>query len=510
MKAPNVIAGIDLGTTFTLISMLQADGSVVIINNLDGDLLTPSVVNIDNEGNPVVGRAAVNQMAFSPQTTAALFKRSMGILDEHGNHLPLVTHPITGKAYTAVELSGFVIGYKVKSVEAATGKKVGGVVITVPAYFDSDAREATRRAGEMGGVRVLAIINEPTAAALAFGLDKAEDGIYAFYDFGGGTFDISIMRIQGGHFEVMATDGDRNLGGSDINNLLAAKVAEAFKTEHGIEISPMADLIVWHELLDKVEAAKKTLSQSEMASFLIAVDGKRLVFDLTRNEFNQLIAPLIDKTEAITQRALIAAKLEPNGVKNVILVGGSSRIPASRQMLEKMCGKPPRTDINPDEAVARGAAIFAAKMGGEAGIAMVDTQGNKVLPPPIQVKDVTSHPLGCLAQRDGVQKNSVIIPANTSLPAEKEDVFSLVDANQTVAEVVITSGQDGADPADCRIYGNITLRDLPPRSPHIDSIRVKYAFNTDGTLHVTVTDKISGTSASEIKRGFDDVIGRAA
>lgn len=510
MKQLYVIAGIDLGTTFSLISIMLADGSMVIINNLDGDLLTPSVVSVKDEANPVVGRAAVHQMAFEPKTTAALFKRSMGVLDGHGNHYPLITHPLTGKVYTALELSSFVIGYKVKSLEAATGKKVGGVVITVPAYFESDAREATRRAGEMAGVKVLDIVNEPTAAALAFGMDKAEDGIYAVYDFGGGTFDVTIMRIQGNNFEVLATDGDRNLGGADINNLIAAKVAEAFKAEHRIEISPMADLVIWHELLEKVETAKKTLSQSETASFLISVDGKRLVFELTRNEFNELIAPLIDKTKLITLRGLAAAKLEPTEIKDVILAGGSSRIPAARQMLENLFGKPARTDINPDEAVARGAAIYAAKMGGEAGIAMVDSKGNKVLPPPIEVKDVTSHSLGCLAQRDGVLRNSVIIPANTSLPAEGADTFALVDANQTVAEVVITSGADGAEPADCKIYGSMLLRGLPPRLPKEVSIEVKYAFNTDGTLHVTVTDKISGKSTSEIKRGFDDAIGKVA
>lgn len=510
MKSLYVIVGIDLGTTFTLISIMLADGSIVIINNLDGESLTPSVVNIHDENSPVVGRAAVNQWAFAPSSTAALFKRSMGVLDEQGNHLPVIVHPVSGKAYTAVELSSILLRYQVKSVEAATGLKVGGVVITVPAYFESDAREATKRAGEMAGVKVLAIISEPTAAALAFGMDKAEDGIYAIYDFGGGTFDITIIRIQGKNFEVLATDGDRNLGGSDINNLIAVKVAEAFKAEHGIEISPLADLIVWHELLEKVENAKKTLSQSETASFMIAVDGKRLVFDLTRSEFNGLIAPLIDQTETIAKRALTAAALEPKGVKEVILVGGSSRIPAARSMLENLFGKPARTDINPDEAVARGAAIFAAKMGGEASIAMVDTKGNKVLPPPIQVKDVTSHSLGCLAQQDGTMRNSVIIPANTPLPAELENTFALVDANQTVAEVVITSGEDGADPADCKIYGSVTLRGLPPRSPELNSIKVKYAFNADGTLHITIIDSISGKTTSEIKKGFDNVIGKAA
>jgi molecular chaperone DnaK len=510
MKSLYVIIGIDLGTTFTLISIMLADGSMVIINNLDGELLTPSVVNIHDEDNPVVGRAAVNQWAFAPTSTAALFKRRMGVLDEQGDHLPLISHPDSGKGYTAVDLSSILLRYQVKSAEAATGSKVGGVVITVPAYFESDAREATQRAGAMAGVKVLAVINEPTAAALAFGIDKAEDGIYAIYDFGGGTFDVTIMRIQGMNFEVLATVGDQNLGGSDINNLIAAKVAEAFKAEHGIEVSPMADLRVWHELLEKVETSKKTLSQSETASFMISVDGKRLVFEQSRSDFNALIAPLIDKTETCTQRALSSAKLEPKDIKDVILVGGSSRIPAARKMLEKLFGKPARTDINPDEAVARGAAIFAARMGGEAGIAMVDTKGDRVLPLPIQVEDVTSHSLGCLVQNNGTMRNSVIIPANTPVPAKLENTFALVDANQTVAEVVITSGEDGADPADCKIYGSVTLRGLPPRSPDLNSIKVKYAFNADGTLHVTITDSISGKTTSEIKKGFDNVIGKAA
>ena len=431
------------------------------------DLLTPSVVNLRDEQQPVVGRAAVNQYAFAPEYTTSLFKRTMGKSDAQGQPIPAFAHPDSGKAYSPEELSGLVIGHLVKSVEASLGVKVIGVVISVPAYFENAARVATRRAGELAGVNVLQIINEPTAAGLAFGLDGAEPGTYAVYDLGGGTFDITILQIESGDFRVLATDGDRDLGGSDIDNLIVAKAVEAFKNEHGFEITPDVDLPAWREIIDKSENAKKTLSQSETASFVISAQGKQLILDLKRPDFDTMIAPNIDKTKAITQRALEAARLGVNDIKDVILVGGSTRIPAVRDMLTNLFGKPPRTDTNPDEAVALGAAAFAARIGNDNGLAVVDTQGKKVLPPPVNITDVTSHNLGCLALVDGVERNCVIIPVNTKLPAEQEDIFALIHENQTAAEIIITSGPDRADRADCTIHGKLSLTGIPKRAPGV-------------------------------------------
>jgi molecular chaperone DnaK len=492
--------GIDLGTTNSVVAVFEADGKPKVIPNADGDLLAPSVVTLRDEQHPVVGRAAVNQAAFAPEYTASLFKRTMGRVDAEGRPIPAFLHADSGKPYTPEELSSFVIRYLASGIAAATGTPVNGACISVPAYFESEARAATKRAGELAGVKVLQIVNEPTAAGLAFGLDGAIDGIYVVYDLGGGTFDITILEIQGGTFRVLATDGDRNLGGSDIDNLLVSRAVEAFRAQYGFEITPESDLPAFRELLDKAESAKKTLSQSDSASFVISAQGQRLQVDLTRRDFNELIAPIIDQTREIARRALEAAKVNVDQITDVLLVGGSTRIPAVREMLTSVFGKAPRTDAKPDEAVALGAAIYAAQTAGDAGLAVVDTQGQKVLPPNVTVKDVTSHSLGCLALRNGVMRNCVIIPANTPLPAEMKDRFALLDDNQTAAEVVITSGPDNADPADCIIYGRLTLSGLPPRPAGQNSIEVKYGYTVEGVLTVTITDLISGKTSSEVRR----------
>jgi molecular chaperone DnaK len=495
-----VVTGIDLGTTNSVVAIYESDGKPRIVPNADGDALTPSVVNLRDEKHPVVGRAAVHQAAFAPEYTASLFKRSMGKRDTDGQPIPAFIHPDSGQAYTPEELSGMVIRYLVTGVEAALGEKVIGVVISVPAYFESDAREATKRAAELAGVRVLQIVNEPTAAALAFGLDGAPAGDYAVYDFGGGTFDITILGIEKEKFTARVTDGDCHCGGSDCDNLAAPKVTEAFQAEHGFEITPTSDLVAYREILEKVETAKKTLSQSDTASFVVSSQGQRLMMNFDRADFNVLIAPIVDRTKEITLRALSAAAIEVDGIRDVILVGGSTRIPTVREMLTEVFGKAPRTDGKPDEAVALGAAIYAARIAGDKDLAVVDTQGRKVLPPPTTVTDVTSHTLGCLALRNGAMRNCVIIPANTPLPAEMSDTFALVDDRQTVAEVRITSGPDGVQEPQCKVYGELRLEGLPPRPAGKDSIEVKYGYTVEGVLTVTITDTISKKGTSDVRR----------
>ncbi|MBP7935823.1 MAG: Hsp70 family protein [Phycisphaerae bacterium] len=506
-KGNGVVIGIDLGTTLSGVAIYEADTKVRMLANADGELLTPSVVNLRDEQRPVVGTAALNELAFAPEFSVRLVKRSMGKRDAQGNPVNVLIHPTSGKTYVPEEISALIIRYLVDSVEAGLGVHVAGVVITVPAYFDDPPRVATRRAGELAGVKVLGIINEPTAAGLAFGVDHGEDGRLVVFDFGGGTFDTTILDICGGNFQVMATDGDRDLGGSDIDNLLIEKVAQAFKAEHGVEISPQTDLPAHLETLAKCEIAKKTLSQAETASFMVSASGKRLVFDITRAEFNALIAPLVERTRMITQRALDAAKLQPKDIKDVLLVGGSSRIPLVREMLTELFGKKPRTDAKPDEAVAMGAAIFAARLGVDAKLAVVDTEGRKVLPPAPKIVDVNAHGLGCLAFVKDVELNCVIIPPNTPLPAEQEDMFALQQETQTEAPVVITQGRHHVPPSECNVIGEMVLKDLPP-GPLVDRIRVKYGLAADGTLHITVTDTVSKKSTSDIKRGLAHLIAK--
>ncbi len=507
-RKTGIFVGIDLGTTFSGVSVYEADGTCRMIPNADGDLLTLSVVNLQDEDHPVVGHAAVNQSAYAPEYTARLFKRTMGVCDGQGQPIPAFVHPVSGKTYSPEALSSYVIRELVAAVEAATGQKVIGAVISVPAYFDAIARDATRRAGELAGINVRRIINEPTAGGMAFGLDRDATGTFLAFDLGGGTFDVSILKIESGKFETLATDGDRNLGGSDIDNLLADKVLAEFKDQTGIDVTPESDLIAFLEILDKCEMAKKTLSRSESASFMISAQGQRLIIELTRAEFNSLITPIVKKTREITERVLAAAGLRAGDIDGPILIGGSTRIPAVRDMLFKMFGKPPRTDINPDEAVAMGAAIVAAKLADEEGLSVVDSEGRKVLPPPVkEIAEVTAHALGCLAMRNGAERNSVIIPANSRLPAKKEDDFAVEHPEQTAVTVKITSGADHADPADCKFYGDMVLDGLPKRSPDKNSIRVTYGLTADATLDITITDLISGKSVNDIRQGFGDLLG---
>lgn len=493
-----VVLGIDLGTSLSVMAILAADGKPQIIRNMDGDLLTPSVVNLRDEQNPVVGRAAVNQAAIAPEFTVRHFKRFMGINDKNGQPQPVLVHPTSGRNYSAIDCSAIVLGYLARSAEKALGRPVAAVVITVPAYFDSEAREATRRAGEQAGLRVLPMINEPTAAGLAFGLEKGADGLHLVFDLGGGTFDVSIIDIHKDDFVVKATDGNRNVGGSDFDNLLLKNASRTFAAQHGVEITPETDLPTFLDALEKCENAKKTLSQAQSANFVLAFEGKRLIVDVTREQFETLIAPIVAQTREITLQAMKAAGVEVRDLRDVLLVGGSTRIPKFQAMLTDVFGKAPRTDTEPDEAVALGAAIYGAKLGCEAGITVVDGEGQRVLPPDSTVIDVTSHSLGCIALANGVLRNCVIIPANTQLPAERKDSFGLLHATQTTAEVSVTTGPDGVPEAECKVHGKLLLNGLPPRAVGVPSIEVTYGFTVEGTLSVTIKDLISGKTRHDL------------
>lgn len=505
-KEKGVVIGIDLGTTFSVVALLDADGKVNVLVNSEGDDLTPSVVNLQDETNIVVGAPAVNQAAFSPEYTGRLFKRMMGKTDSQGNPVAALVHPDSGKAYTPEELSSYVIRKLVQDVEELTGKKVAGVVITVPAYMQEPGRVATKLAGELAGVNVLQIINEPTAAAVVLGPEKDKCGTYLVYDLGGGTYDCTVLKVETGNITVLATDGDRDLGGSDVDDLLVAKVVEQFKAETGIELSPEKDLVTWYDVRERCERAKKDLSSAEKTSIMVAAEGKRLVIDLTRTDLNTLIAPIIEKTKVIVERLMSVAKLNWSQIDDVLLVGGSTRIPAVREMLRELSGKEPLTPGNPDEAVALGAAMVAAKEASERDIEIVDKGGQKVLPPPVEITDVVSHPLGVLAinSRTGRLRNVVLINKNTSLPVEKDDTFQLEHDNQTQARVAVVQGEDGADPDDCTILGEMAIRDLPPGPVDADRIMVKYTLTSEALLEVSATDTISGQRVeATIERGID-------
>ncbi len=499
------VIGIDLGTTNSLVAIFEADGKAKVIPNTDGENLTPSVVNYRDEDQAVVGTPALHQMAFAPEYTVRHFKRAMGRCDESGNPASVFAHPDSGQIYTAERPSADVMRYLVQSVEAALGVTVGQAVITVPAYFQDPARKATLKAGEMGGIEVLSIINEPTAAAIAYGYEHAESGVFTVYDLGGGTFDVTILEMQDKNFRVLSTDGDRDLGGNDIDMKIQERAVAAFEAEHGIKITPESDLPAWLEIAYKCEMAKKILGKKNEASFIISAQGKRTVFNISRQEFDTLIAPFIARTRTIMEQALSTAGVKPEQLKDTLLVGGSTRIIAVRDMLTQLCGKPPRTDTKPDEAVALGAAIYAARMGADARLTFVDTAGKKVLPPRVNMIDVNSHGLGCLAFVDEDELNCMIIPPNTELPTTKEDAFSLRKPDQTEARIVIAQGNDDARPDECTIIGEVILSGLPCGLQK-GRISVCYSLSREGTLSIHAKDTVSGISTSDIKPGLTSIV----
>ncbi len=500
------VLGLDLGTDYSVIAELKAGGEPRTLVNAEGSEFTDSVANCKDETSILIGSIAVNKARFEPEYTARRFKRQMGKVDSQGNPIPVLIHPDTGNAQTSVTLSSCVVRKLVQDAEDLTGKEVSGVVITVPAYFEEAARLATKRAGELAGVNVLQIADEPTAAAVAFGLDKGEDGTFVIYDIGGGTCDVSIVGIEGDSITVIATDGDRDLGGGDIDDLILAKVTEQFQVETGITISPEKDLVTWYDVRERCERAKKDLSSAETASIMVAAEGKRLVIDLTREDFDVLIAPIVGKTKAIVERAMSAAKLKWSQINDVILVGGSTRIPAIRKMLKDLSGKEPRIDIVPDHAVALGAAAIAAKVASDGGMQIVDANGQKVLPPPLEVTGVNAHSLGVLAvnSRTGHLRNVVLIEKNTPLPAEKEDTFQLEHENQSQAQITVVQGEHEADPEDCMMLGEMVIRDLPPGPVDAGRIQIKYTLSTEAILGVSATDTISGQRVeATIKRALE-------
>ncbi len=490
------VIGIDLGTTTILVAEFGADGTPKVLVNAEGHNLTPSVVNMKDESKIVVGRTAVNQAGFEPGYIVANSKRSMGKTDAQGNPVPVFVHPDSGNAYGAPVIAGYMLRSVVDGVESGTGRKVDGVVITVPAYFKNPARLDTKKAAELAGLNVLRIINEPTAAAIAYGLDKGIEGSFVICDLGGGTFDVTVLKVMEGRIDVLTTDGDTDLGGADIDEALLSMVLQHFKEQTGVEITPESDLVTWYDAREKCQRVKEDLSQSTQATFMISANGKRLVIEVSRETLNDLIKGILDKAMAIVERTMAAAKLTWQQITGVVLVGGSTRIPAFRERIKALSGKEPLVDINPDEAVALGAAIVAARTAADQGKEIVDVHGLRVLPPPITVTDVNSHPLGCLCvdRATGREKNSVIIPANTPLPAQKEDTFGMLSENQTAVNVVVLQGPENAEPADCVRIGEVVLRDLPPGLPVVPRIKITYGYNVDGIIQVTATDSISGRS----------------
>jgi molecular chaperone DnaK len=483
-SAPAVQAvGIDLGTTFSAIAYLDPMGRPVVLENAEGEKTTPSVVLFDGS-EVIVGREAVKAMPTDWEQIAEGMKRDMG-------H-PEYRRMVAGQKFPPEVLQACVLNKLLQDARRLMGP-FNRVVITVPAYFDEVRRKATQDAGYIAGVEVLDIINEPTAAALAYGYQRGQ--LYGdlsgapkrvvVYDLGGGTFDVTVMEIAEGEFVTLATDGDVQLGGRDWDQRLVDFAAEAFIRSHGMD--PREDPNTYGRLLSDCEDIKRTLTSRLKTNLLVNFGGRSERIEITREKFEELTADLLERTAFTTKQTLRAANLEWSDVDVVLLVGGSTRMPAVVKLVRDLSGKDPDTSVSPDEAVAHGAAIHA-------GLLLQRLSGK---PPRIRVRNVNSHSLGVVGTdpKTNRRQNAVLVPRNTPLPAKAKRIFRTSKDGQRSIFAQIVEGES-ADPAECMHIGRCTVRNLPVDLPAGTPIEVKFQYEENGRLKVVVQvtgvqDKIS-------------------
>ncbi len=496
MNGDELIVGIDLGTTASAISYINVYGKPEIIPNREGDRTTPSVIFFEADGMPIVGKEARNLALVEPSRVVRFIKREMGN--------PSYRFNVDGRDYFPEDLSAIILRKLKNDAEAYLGQEVCKAVISVPAYFKDAQRECTRQAGEIAGLDVVRIINEPTAAALAYGLERSEEKqIILIYDFGGGTFDVTIMRMEGNTFTIFATDGNSDLGGKEIDERLVNYFAEEFLKTYGMDLR--ADPRSRQDLWDKAEIAKKDLSFRNQIAVALSANDSALRVDLDRSFFYELVEDLIWKTEDCLHRVVEASGLSWEKIDRVLLAGGSSRMPVVREMIERVTGKEAAWHLNPDECIALGAAVqgmVAAQDEISRDTAIKEPVSNMTsMEKPITVTDIAVHSLGVKARSaedPSKYVNSIIIPRFTPLPCERTRQFVTNVDNQSRVEFEVLQGED-LDPFSPQVerIGRAGLSGLPPHKAGELMIEVTLRYNVDGVIEVVTRELMSGQVTRE-------------